>query len=56
MLLAYFAPEVALPLASVVAAVFGVIVMVGQAPFRLVARGVKAVWRRRVEERDERAG
>ena len=45
MLLAYFTPEVVLPLTSVVAAVFGFAVMVGRAPFRLLARAARAVGR-----------
>jgi hypothetical protein len=35
---AYVGPEVFLPLASVVAAAFGFVMMVGRAPFRLAAR------------------
>jgi hypothetical protein len=46
MVFAYFAPEVALPLASAVAAAFGFILMVGRAPFRFAARGLRAVMRR----------
>jgi hypothetical protein len=42
MILAYFSPEVVLPVASVVTAVFGFIMMVGRAPFRAAARGFRA--------------
>lgn len=45
MVLAYFTPEVALPVASVVAASFGFLMMIGRAPFRLAARGFRAVFR-----------
>lgn len=38
MLFAYISPDVAMPVASVVAAVVGVIGMIGLAPFRFVAR------------------
>jgi hypothetical protein len=50
MLFAYFTPDVALPLASAVAAVVGSIMLVGRAPirfamkvFRYVGRGVRHV-------------
>jgi hypothetical protein len=43
MLFAYFTPEVVLPVASLVASVVGFVMMVGRAPFRLAARGVRAV-------------
>ncbi len=42
MLFAYFAPEVVLPIASVFAAAFGFVVMVGRAPFRYAARWFRA--------------
>jgi hypothetical protein len=45
MLFAYFAPEVVLPVASVVTATIGFIMMVGRAPFRIAARGVRSGWR-----------
>ncbi len=45
MLFAYFAPEVILPVASVVTATIGFIMMVGRAPFRIAARGVRSSWR-----------
>jgi hypothetical protein len=45
MLFAYFTPEVALPVASAVAAVFGFIMMVGRAPFRFAAKGLRAASR-----------
>lgn len=51
MLLAYFAPEVALPVASALAGVFGFLLMVGRAPFRLAAKG----FRRLVGAGDETA-
>jgi hypothetical protein len=53
MLFAYFSPEVVLPVASVVAAAFGFIAMVGRAPFRLAARGFRSaarVWKRLAEK------
>jgi hypothetical protein len=43
MVFAYFAPEVALPLASALAAVVGFLMMVGRAPFQFVARAFRAV-------------
>ncbi len=43
MLVAYFTPEVALPVASVVAAAFGFLMMIGRAPFQFLARGLKAM-------------
>lgn len=46
MLFAYFAPEVVLPIASVFAAAFGFIVMVGRAPFRYVAQWFRATRKR----------
>jgi hypothetical protein len=45
MLLAYFAPEVTLPLASVVAAAFGFLVMLGRAPFQFAARVIRSLRR-----------
>jgi hypothetical protein len=42
MIFAYFAPEVVLPMASVLVAGFGFIMMVGRAPFRFVARSLRA--------------
>jgi hypothetical protein len=45
MILAYFTPEVVLPLASVAAAVFGFVMMVGRAPFRLARRAARAIGR-----------
>lgn len=44
--LAYFTPEVMLPMASVLAAAFGFLVMVGMAPFRLAAKGLRAARQR----------
>jgi hypothetical protein len=38
MVFAYFSPDVALPVASVLAAAVGFIMMVGRAPYRVVAR------------------
>ncbi|MFO0892507.1 MAG: hypothetical protein U0790_25610 [Isosphaeraceae bacterium] len=43
MVLAYFTPEVALPVASVVAAAFGFLMMVGRAPFQFLARGLRSL-------------
>ena len=37
MLFAYISPEVVLPVASVVSAALGFVMMVGRAPFRLAA-------------------
>jgi hypothetical protein len=45
MVFAYFTPEVALPVASFVAAAFGFLIMVGRAPFQFVARGFRALFR-----------
>ena len=42
MVFAYFAPEVVLPVASVVTAAIGFIVMVGRVPFLIAARGLRA--------------
>ena len=41
MILAYFSPEVVLPVASVVTAVFGLVMMVGRAPFRVASRVIR---------------
>jgi hypothetical protein len=46
MVLAYFSPDVALPVASVLAGVVGFIMMVGRAPYRAVARTFRSVWDR----------
>lgn len=46
MLLSYITPDVVLPVASVVAAAMGVVMMIGRAPFRLAAR----TWRYLVEK------
>ena len=40
--LAYFAPDVVLPVASVFTAAVGFIMMVGRAPFRFAARGLRS--------------
>jgi hypothetical protein len=53
MILAYFSPEVVLPLTSVVAAVFGVIVMIGGAPFRFAARAFRAAFGKKEERPKE---
>ncbi len=45
MVFAYFTPEVTLPVASAVAAIFGFIMMVGRAPFRYAARSLRAAAR-----------
>ena len=42
MILAYFSPEVVLPVASVFAAALGFVMMVGRAPFRFAARGLRS--------------
>ena len=42
MILAYFSPDVVLPVASVFAAAVGFVMMVGRAPFRLAARGLRS--------------
>ena len=42
MILAYFTPEVVLPVASIVAAAFGFLMMVGRLPFQVAARGLRA--------------
>jgi hypothetical protein len=46
-LLAYFGPEVQLPLTSLVGAISGVILIVGGAPIRWVRRRVSRLARRR---------
>jgi hypothetical protein len=46
MLFAYISPDVVMPVASVVAAALGFVLMVGRAPFRLAAR----TWRRLVKK------
>jgi hypothetical protein len=38
MLFAYISPDVVMPIASVVAAALGCVMMIGRAPFRLAAR------------------
>ena len=43
MLLAYVSPDVVLPVASVVAAAMGVVMMIGRAPFRLAAKAWRIV-------------
>jgi hypothetical protein len=40
-LFAYFTPDVALPVASAVAAVFGFIMLVGRTPIRIAAKGFR---------------
>jgi hypothetical protein len=45
-LLAYFGPEVQLPLLSLIGAVSGVFLMVGRAPIRIVKRWFGALIRR----------
>ncbi|MFI5460803.1 MAG: hypothetical protein ACHRXM_35780 [Isosphaerales bacterium] len=42
-LLAYFGPEVQLPLLSLLGAVSGILLMVGRAPIRLVKRWIGAL-------------
>jgi hypothetical protein len=42
MIFAYFSPEVALPVASALAAAVGFLMMVGRAPFRFAARGIRS--------------
>ena len=54
MLFAYFAPEAVLPVASVLAAALGFVMMIGRAPFRLAARGIRAVLKGRKNGRDDR--
>jgi hypothetical protein len=40
-LFAYIGPEVALPMASMLAGMIGFILMVGRAPFRYAAKGLR---------------
>jgi hypothetical protein len=42
MILAYFSPDVVLPVASVFAAAIGFVMMVGRTPFRFAARGFRS--------------
>jgi hypothetical protein len=42
MVFAYFSPDVALPVASVLAGVVGFFMMLGRAPYRAVARTVRS--------------
>jgi hypothetical protein len=42
-LLAYFGPEVQLPLLSFIAAASGILMMIGRAPIRLVKRWIGAL-------------
>ncbi len=59
-ILAYVAPEVVLPLASAFAGVVGFLMILGRAPVRLAARGVRSITRsvrsiaRRAEPRGSR--
>jgi len=46
LILAYFSPEVILPVASIFAAGFGFLMMLGRAPFRLAAKGFRALTRK----------
>jgi hypothetical protein len=43
---AYVGPDVALPVASALAGVIGFLLMVGRAPFRMAARGIRGAARR----------
>lgn len=43
MLLAYFTPDVAMPVATVVAAGIGFLMMVGRAPYRFITRTFRSV-------------
>lgn len=45
LLLAYFGPEMQLPLTSIIGAISGVILIVGAAPIRLVRRWSSALLR-----------
>jgi hypothetical protein len=45
-LFAYVGPEVALPVASVLASVIGFVMVVGRAPFRFAARALRGTLRR----------
>ena len=42
-LIAYFAPEVVLPVASVFAGLVGFLMMIGRAPFRLASKGFRSL-------------
>ena len=44
-LFAYIGPDVAMPVATVLASVFGFALMVGRAPFRFAARGLRSIAR-----------
>lgn len=55
-ILAYFSPEVVLPMASILAAGFGFLMMLGRAPFRLAARGYRAVARAWKKDRGPESG
>jgi hypothetical protein len=43
MILAYFTPEVALPVASVLAATMGFFMLIGRGSVRFVVRGVRRI-------------
>jgi hypothetical protein len=45
MLFAYFGPEVTLPVASILVAAGGFIMMIGRAPFRFAARVIRSAIR-----------
>ena len=47
MVLAYFTPDVALPVASLLAAAVGFVMMVGRAPIRFVTRTLAGLRERR---------
>ena len=49
LIFAYVAPEVVLPLASVLAAAFGFVLMVGRTPFRLASKWLRAARKGREE-------
>jgi hypothetical protein len=42
-LLAYFSPETALPVTSIIATVFGLVMMFGRTAFRFVVRGARGL-------------
>ncbi len=44
-LFGYIAPEVVLPMASALAGVIGFVLMVGRAPFRFAAKGLRTLAR-----------
>ena len=44
-LFGYFAPDVVLPMASALAGVVGFVMVVGRAPFRLAAGGIRSAAR-----------